>query len=518
MSTMETPPPDTPTTPTPPGPPERYCPRCGSALAQEQEWCLACGAAADTEVVEARGWRVPLYLGGGLAALAVIGVILAIVALASSNEEVPPNSTPTPTASAVPPGATPAQTAPPLATQTPLPSTTAAPDPQASVTPDPTEFATPDATEPPNTEGGTGSTSTFPDWSGTDGWTIIIDSSTTQSGAEETATQAESDGLTGIGILNSDDYSSLNGGYYVVFSNEYTSKADAEDAAPRRAQEVLRRLRARGFQRLSCSDCGKRDRTNSRVGLRESRPPLSEPPRARDASGWVSTSVTGARHRRPGPASAPPSSGSARRGRSRPPAPGRQARRPRQQARRNAAVIPANPSSVTRQVASGSSRWASKPALISTSSGSHARISEHATSRDQRQIDEVARTAGHRQVDGEPLARTRPDVGSRPGPRIQRRLVDRHEQHVGIAVEDVVGAVAVVDVPVDDHHPLRARAPTSPAAPPRRRCRRSRTPSPAPPRRDARAAAARSRPRRHHRPASASTRATAPPHARRAAP
>ena len=33
-------------------------------------------------MVEARGWRVPLYLGGGLAALAVIGVILAIVALA----------------------------------------------------------------------------------------------------------------------------------------------------------------------------------------------------------------------------------------------------------------------------------------------------------------------------------------------------------------------------------------------------------------------------------------------------
>ena len=230
MSTMETPPPNTPTAPTPPGPPERYCPRCGSALAQEQEWCLACGAAADTEVVEARGWRVPLYLGGGLAALAVIGVILAILALASSNEEVTP--TPTPTASAVPPGATPAATTPPLETQTPLPSTTATPDPLESATPEATESATPDATEPPNTEDGTGTTSTFPGWSGTDGWTIIIDSSTTQSGAEETATQAESDGLTGIGILNSDDYSSLNGGYYVVFSNEYTSQADAEAALP----------------------------------------------------------------------------------------------------------------------------------------------------------------------------------------------------------------------------------------------------------------------------------------------
>src|SRR4051812_25189500 len=120
---METPPP--PDAPTPvAGPPvERRCPRCGSALAADQEWCLNCGAAAGTEVVEARGWRVPLYLGGGLAALAVIGVILAIVALPSRNDVVAgtPNATPTPSAGA-PPGASP--TSSPLATTTPLPSTT----------------------------------------------------------------------------------------------------------------------------------------------------------------------------------------------------------------------------------------------------------------------------------------------------------------------------------------------------------------------------------------------------------
>src|SRR5690348_8689071 len=103
MSTMETPPPEMPV---PPEVAERRCPRCGSALAPEQEWCLHCGAAAGTEVVEASGWRVPLYLGGGLAALAVLGVILAIVALASRNDVVAGNPTPTPTpsASAVPPG------------------------------------------------------------------------------------------------------------------------------------------------------------------------------------------------------------------------------------------------------------------------------------------------------------------------------------------------------------------------------------------------------------------------------
>jgi septal ring-binding cell division protein DamX len=242
VSTMETPPPP-PETSLPPAPPERRCPRCGSTLAPDQEWCLACGAAADTEVVEARGWRVPLYLGGGLAALAVLGVILAIVALASRNDEVKPTATPV--ASAAPPGATPAA---PLATQTPLPSATASPDPNATVSPDPNATASPDpnataspdpsATETPeatpttdpNTDSGSGST--FPDWSGTDGWTVIIESSKTQEGAETVATKAESDGLSGVGILQSSDYSSLNGGYHVVFVGEYTSKSDAEAALP----------------------------------------------------------------------------------------------------------------------------------------------------------------------------------------------------------------------------------------------------------------------------------------------
>ena len=141
MSTMETPPTDPNAVQQPPGPPERRCPRCGSTLSPDQEWCLSCGAAAGTEVVEARGWRVPLYLGGSLAALAVIGVILAIVALASRKDEVAQSPTPSPGASAAPPGATPS----PLPTLTPAPSATVDPNPTPStdpnVTPTPTVTA-----------------------------------------------------------------------------------------------------------------------------------------------------------------------------------------------------------------------------------------------------------------------------------------------------------------------------------------------------------------------------------------
>jgi septal ring-binding cell division protein DamX len=212
---------------------------------------LNCGAAAGTEVVEPRGWKVPLYLGGGLAALAVIGVILAIVALASRNDVVADNPTPTPSASAAPPGAS--TTPPPLATGTPLPSVTASPsattDPNVSPTPttDPnvspsptataTESATPSptATEDPGTtdDGGTGDTgtgSTFAEWTGADGdYTIIVESAKTKAGAEKVAQKA-SDAGESPGILESSNYSSLNGGYWVVFIGQYSKKSEAQDA------------------------------------------------------------------------------------------------------------------------------------------------------------------------------------------------------------------------------------------------------------------------------------------------
>ncbi len=223
MSTMETPPPPPDATTTPLAPPERRCPRCGSTLAPDQEWCLACGAAAGTEVVETSGWRVPIYLGGGLVALAVLGVILAIAAL-SNREEPTGTGTPTPAPSAQPPGASP--TVPPAVTPiqpTPTPSVTASPTVEVTPTETPTVEATP--TDTPDTGTGSG---TFGGWTGSDGdYTIIIESAKSLSAAEKAAEKAETAGLT-VGILNSDDYSSLNGGYQVVFSGTYATKSDAQ--------------------------------------------------------------------------------------------------------------------------------------------------------------------------------------------------------------------------------------------------------------------------------------------------
>jgi predicted nucleic acid-binding Zn ribbon protein len=218
VSKTQTPPPDAA------APPERRCPRCGSAMAPDQEWCLACGAAASTEVAEPRGWRVPIVLSGALGLLAIIGVVLAIVALSGGKERLA-DATPTPSASAaVPPAASPSPTVSPSLTAVPTESPTG----QATATPTITPGATttPGATATPDNTGTGSGSSTFANWPGGTGWTVIIESAATQAKAETVATAAQGKGHT-VGILHSDDYSSLNPGYYVVFTEKYASKSAA---------------------------------------------------------------------------------------------------------------------------------------------------------------------------------------------------------------------------------------------------------------------------------------------------
>jgi cell division septation protein DedD len=189
-------------------------------MAPDQEWCLACGAAAATEIAEPRGWRVPIFLGGALALLAVIGVVLAIVALSGGNEKLA-QTTPTPSAAQPPPA-----TATPTTTTTPVPTATATPSASPTESPTTTPGAGATATPSPNSTTGTGASS-FADWPGGTGWTVIIESATARAKAETVATEAQGKGHT-VGILHSDDYSSLNPGYYVVFTQKYASRKAAQ--------------------------------------------------------------------------------------------------------------------------------------------------------------------------------------------------------------------------------------------------------------------------------------------------
>jgi uncharacterized paraquat-inducible protein A len=57
------------------------CTRCGAALADDQEWCLECGAAR-TVILGAPHWWVPLAIIGVLTLLVLAGVAIALLSLA----------------------------------------------------------------------------------------------------------------------------------------------------------------------------------------------------------------------------------------------------------------------------------------------------------------------------------------------------------------------------------------------------------------------------------------------------
>jgi hypothetical protein len=50
-------------------PPSRACARCGSAMGNDQDWCLECGAGAPDSLSQRGSWRVPAAVIGALAIL-----------------------------------------------------------------------------------------------------------------------------------------------------------------------------------------------------------------------------------------------------------------------------------------------------------------------------------------------------------------------------------------------------------------------------------------------------------------
>ncbi len=198
----------------PPPATERACPRCGASLAPDQEWCLSCGTAVGTRIAPAPHWRVPVVLIGLLLALIAVALVLALVEL--SGDPQPVAKAPSATATATPAGA-PADdggVAPPVAGTAPTPVPTATP----SLTPAPST--------PPGPASSTGALAVWP--SGKSGWTAVVASTQSRAEAERKARAA---GGSEVGVLKSDDFSSLRKGYWVVFSGRYDSRAAAENAA-----------------------------------------------------------------------------------------------------------------------------------------------------------------------------------------------------------------------------------------------------------------------------------------------
>jgi RNA polymerase subunit RPABC4/transcription elongation factor Spt4 len=212
MTEVETPPPAT----------ERACPRCGASLAPDQEWCLSCGTAVRTRIATTPRWRVPIVLVGTLVALIAAALILALVELSGDPQPIAKAPTTTPTATPVGPPADDGGAAPPVVGETPTPMPTAVP----TVTPAPTTTPDPAVTQPPDDTPTAGGLAEWP--ADKTGWTAVLASTTSRSEAEKKARAA---GGSDVGVLESDDFSSLRKGYWVVFSGQYDSRSAAESAA-----------------------------------------------------------------------------------------------------------------------------------------------------------------------------------------------------------------------------------------------------------------------------------------------
>jgi len=176
-------------------------------MTDRQEWCLNCGAAVGTRVVAAPGWRTPIAIAAAIAAIAAIAIAVAIVQLADDTERVAQN--------------------PPAATPTPPPAPSLTPDstlPEASGKETPEPSSTPEATPESNGSG----EAKWP--AGKSGWTVVLASDKAESAARDKARSFAADGISGVGVLHSDDFSSLNAGYWVVFAGRYDTQAAASDA------------------------------------------------------------------------------------------------------------------------------------------------------------------------------------------------------------------------------------------------------------------------------------------------
>ena len=116
-------------------------------------------------------------------------------------------------------------------------------------------------------------------------------------------------------------------------------------------------------------------------------------------------------------------------------------------------IAPKSPADRPRPVI-GSRRWASKPADTTSHVGAKPATSGASTVVDGQQVDVARGARRQREVQRRAETLAGAGLGEGAGARVERPLVERHVHHAPVAVEDVLRAVAVVGVVVDDEHAL----------------------------------------------------------------
>jgi hypothetical protein len=193
--------------------------------------CLECGHDL------ARSYRRPpgrgAWIAAGVAAVLALGVGagFAIGALTNDKQRKDVARANTSASATVPPATATPQTTPttPPATSTDVPPATATP-PTTPTTP--TTPGVPPASTPPTTPTTPATPTPAPSsgiatWpAGKTAYTVVLISATSHKQANTKAREAKSRGID-AGVLHSNDYSSLNPGYWVVFAGQYATADQA---------------------------------------------------------------------------------------------------------------------------------------------------------------------------------------------------------------------------------------------------------------------------------------------------
>lgn len=221
-----------------PAEPELRCWRCSAPRDRFQEYCLECGARL-VPLAAGAGWRrevwtrdSPFWFWATFLALLLIVLVAGAIVLAATREE---DGTPRRNAGAGPTTSqlTEVPTTPPVTTSTLPPEVTIPPPTTATV---PTVTTAPTMTTPPPPPPAANGSGAIIDWpQGRSGYTIILKSVPEGRGrgaAETEARKAIDAGLDEVGVLSSSNFSSLNAGYWVVFTGVYDTEAGSRADLP----------------------------------------------------------------------------------------------------------------------------------------------------------------------------------------------------------------------------------------------------------------------------------------------
>jgi type IV secretory pathway VirB10-like protein len=204
------------------------CPNCGAETTSGQNVCIECGH--DLRRTYGRAPYTRAWIAAAIVAVLAIGVGAGFALGSLTNDKqkkearqvsVTSSSNSVPAATAIPPAALHQPTAP--VTPTPTTPSTA---PTTPTTPPPT---TPPATAtpPPSNPSPPTASSGVASWpAGKSAYTLVLISAKSRKQAYAKAREAKSRGID-AGVLHSNNFSSLNPGYWVVFVGQYKTVGQA---------------------------------------------------------------------------------------------------------------------------------------------------------------------------------------------------------------------------------------------------------------------------------------------------